>query len=162
MKTNNHYCMVLFITVVSIFLICSCSTKRKRLTEIPTVKFSNSYEEVWNALEELIINDLSCAPKKLDKKRGIIETEWVYRFDTEGNMRWMIVGQVKNTQGGPVVIIDKIEERPDTSAELKRSYKRNESRPDDPSIRSGWRTQDIPMGEIRGLYESLDRKLSTE
>ncbi len=160
MRTGNNRYLFYITTILLMFLICSCSGKQKRLSEIPKAEFSNSYEDVWNALEELVIKDLYCVPKKIDKKNGILETEWVYRFDTEGDMRWMIVGKVKKTGDGVVVIMDKIKERPDTSMERRRRYDRQDAAPEDPSRRAGWKIQEIPLVEIRGLYDSLSRKLS--
>ena len=38
--------------------------------------FAEEYDEVWKALEEIMVDELMYPIKKKDKKRGLIQTDW--------------------------------------------------------------------------------------
>ena len=47
--------------------------------------YHQSYDTVWDAVHSLIFTDLGCVEKKVNKKKGYIETEWGDPSDQRGN-----------------------------------------------------------------------------
>ncbi len=122
--------------------------------------FSASYDEVWAALEEIILKDLRCAPKKISKKKGIINTEWIYRIDTEGTIRWMIRARAKKTDNGVLVRINKeVEMRDEVSRNINKYRKESKDRTES---RAGWKRGESNMGSVDDLYLKVENMLSSE
>lgn len=123
--------------------------------------FNASYDEVWSALENLILNDLGCAAKKINKKKGFIETEWVHRIDTEGTMRWKIRAKINKRKSGVGVLIDKEVQAQD---EVRRNINRyrKETRSKDVKPMAGWTKSEKDLSTIKGFYKKIENKLQTK
>lgn len=106
MKKRLYLCMLIgFFTVAAIFY-CGCTHKeRVRESSYPEGKLYNqAYDTVWDAVHSLIFTDLGCVEKKVNKKKGYIETEWATRLTGGGTSKWRIIAQVKQKKDGTWVL----------------------------------------------------------
>jgi hypothetical protein len=69
--------------------------------------YQQPYDTVWDAVHGLIFTDLGCVDKKVDKKKGYIETEWATRLIGGGTSRWRIIARVKQKKDGTLVLFDR-------------------------------------------------------
>jgi hypothetical protein len=141
-----------------LFLFQNCaSTTGKESERTPAQLFQKPYDEVWNAVEDFVENDLMCVSKKKNKKKGHIETEWVHRIDTEGTLRWRIVADMEKKANGVLVLINKkIELRDDVSKQVNR-YKKESK--DTAMKNSGWTRKQAERSTIESFYHKIDNKL---
>lgn len=138
------------------FYLQACASVGDRIPPEMIQTYNLTYDQVWEALEELVNNDLRCVPKKISKKKGLIETEWVHRIDTYGTVRWMIVARVKKQKQGVQVFLDKKVQTADQVREQISRYKQKDTAP---NPNSGWKTKDTDLKAVRKLYQQLEAKL---
>lgn len=120
--------------------------------------FNQPYEKVWNALNELIFTDLGCVEKKVNKKKGIIETDWVTQITTDGTMRWNIEAELKQKANSTRVFLNKeVEMKEDITNSPYRS--KEKEREQDKHPQAGWKNTDVAADSIDSLYQQLQNKL---
>lgn len=137
------------------FLLPHCASTRDREVRSFARVYPQPYDTVWNAVADLVYLDLKCTPKKTDKDHGVIETEWVHLMDTEGTKRWMIQAEVRKSEGGVRVVIDKrIEMQDEVSKSLNR-FKKENNEPKSP----GWKKTEVEQDVFDDLYGRIDQKL---
>jgi len=95
-------------TVATIFY-GGCAHKEKVKESIyPEGKLYNQpYDTVWDTVHSLIFTDLGCVEKKVNKKKGYIETEWATRLTGGGTSKWRIIAQVKQKNDGTLVLFNR-------------------------------------------------------
>jgi hypothetical protein len=106
MNKRLYPCILIGVfTVVTIFY-SGCAHKQKVKESIyPEGKlYHQEYDTVWDAVHGLIFTDLGCVEKKVNKKKGYIETEWASRQTSAGTTRWRIIAQVKQKKDGTLVL----------------------------------------------------------
>ena len=154
--------VLMFFVISSLYLQgCASTTNRESLREAQV--YDKSYDEVWGAVEDLVFNDLRCVPKKVNKKKGIIETEWVHRMDTEGTMRWMIKSEIKKKKNGVWVLIDKQVQMQDgikRDTQRYKTYKQDRRYEKQDVQQPGWKRRETDVSTTDGLYNRLGEKLS--
>lgn len=146
------------LAVLAGWLLQSCASTRDREILSTARVYPQPYDSVWAAVEDLVYNELKCTPKKTDKKKGLLETEWVHRFDTEGTKRWMIEARIQKVQNGVQVLIDKRVEMQDTVSRNIHKYKKETNEPQS----SGWKKQDMERAVLEDLYRRVEQKLEYE
>ncbi len=142
-----------------ILLLCitACATVSSRDAQSMARVFNKPYDAVWAAVEDLISNDLACIPKKINKKKGLIETEWVHRFDTEGTVRWQITAAVKQKKNGTWVMIQK---RTQTRDVVSRKMSRYRKEQNEPTNNAGWTNTPVDRTSVENYYGLITDKLS--
>jgi hypothetical protein len=155
---------LMFFVISSLYLQGCASTPDSEALPDAHV-YDKPYDEVWDAVEDLVFNDLRCVPKKVSKKKGIIETEWVHRIDTEGTMRWRIRSEIKKKKNGVWVLIEKQVHMQDGVRRNTQRYKtykqdRRYEKQEAQSPHSGWKKRETAVNTIDDLYNRLREKLS--
>ena len=152
--------IILFFIILtnSLFLQGCANTEKKQAMEAPESRLYNKpYDEVWDALQELIFVDMRCIEKEIDKKKGTIETTWVVLITTEGTQRWRIKAEVKEKKNGTFVEIDKDIQ---VLEEARKSIGRTEEdKKKDDLGRDPWRSADLDIKTLGDMYQRLDKKL---
>ena len=119
--------------------------------------FNAPYDRVWNALNKVICDDMGCALKEADKKKGFLETEWVYVIGMEGTRRWKIIADAKKKGNSVKVrITKKVQLRDDSSRSInmyrEKTHNHSESR-------AGWKTKGVDNHGIESIYTKVEEQL---
>jgi hypothetical protein len=153
------FSMIFFIILTnSLFLQGCANTEKKKARQPPEGRLYNKpYDEVWDAVQELIFIDMRCIEKKMEKNKGTIETTWVVLITTEGTQRWRIKAEVKEKKDGTFVEIDK-------DIQILEEVRKSLGRPDedkkkDDLGRDPWRSGDLDIQTLGDMYQQLDKKL---
>jgi hypothetical protein len=160
MRHSNRPSIVIgFFIVASIFYSSCAHDEQVKKTNYPEgMVFNQPYEKVWNALNELIFTDLGCVEKKVNKKKGIIETDWVTQITTDGTMRWNIEAELKQKANSTRVFLNKeVEMKEDITNSPYRS--KEKEREQDKHPQAGWKNTDVAADSIDSLYQQLQNKL---
>lgn len=113
--------------------------------------FTREYDEVWKALEMIMVEELMYPIKVKDKKNGVIETDWVSIIRIRGTMRWNVRVIVNRTEGSTVVkVYNRIEEPTEVRGKMK------DKRGD---IKSGWQASDEEVIGVDNILKNLSEKL---
>ena len=146
---------VFFITVV---YCLGCASATRKEAETLSRVYQKPYDEVWAAVEDFICNELQCVPKKLNKKKGVIETEWAHRIDTEGMVRWQILSKVKQKKDGVWVTLEKrVQMRDEVSKNLNRYKQKEKNEPTNTA--SGWSKAHLDAGAVREYYQGIEDRM---
>ena len=65
--------------------------------------FDKEFDEVWNALERVMVDDMRLPIKIKDKERGIIQSDWISVIRLRGTMRWYVKALVSKEMNGTAV-----------------------------------------------------------
>jgi hypothetical protein len=160
MKQVNRLSIVIgFSIVASIFCYSCAHDRQQKQSNYPEgVVFDQPYEKVWGAVNELIFTDIGCAEKKVNKKKGTIETEWVTQITTEGTRRWNVSAELKRKGKSTRVFLNKeVEMKEDISQSPYRTKEKEREKQKHPQ--SGWKNTDVAADSIDRLYQQLQNKL---
>lgn len=152
-------------TIVMALFVCGlllapCASSRSREAQSCARIYTQPYDQVWNAVETMVLKDMRCTVKKSDPAKGRLETEWVHLFDTDGAKRWMIEAELKKEKDGVRVFIDKrVELQDDVSRSIKRY--RQEKRDTNEPRPSGWKKTDTDRSALDDLYRRIEQKLAS-
>ena len=119
--------------------------------------YPQPYEQVWAAVEAYVLDDLGCAAKRISRRKGIIETEWVHRLDTEGTQRWQIKAEVRKRKNGVWVVIDRRVQLQDPFSRQITRYQSESNAPG--GSNAGWTTKSFDSDVIVDMHRAIDRKL---
>lgn len=139
-------------------LLLACAPRFSREALETRHVYAYPYAEVWEALRELIVEDLHCAPKKISKKKGYLETDWVHRIDTEGTVRWQIRASARKKSDGVLVVIEKRSQLRDESSRKLSRYRKEQQ--EDNTSNSGWAKARADLDAIADYHRSLTAKLT--
>ena len=70
--------------ILFLLIAAGCASPRKRALKSTISLYEKSYDEVWNAVNDFLINDMNCSIESEDKVLGRIETGWVHTMDMDG------------------------------------------------------------------------------
>ncbi len=151
---NSFTCrQLVFLTWLFLLLILGCSgpqTNREYSPYIAKV-FDNEYDLVWDELEKVITDDLRLPIKMKDKKRGIIQTEWVSIIRIKGTLRWNIRTILDRTGNKTVVkIYSQVEEPVSATPSLKKKKE---------DFKTGWQKSSVQIDEPDELLKRLSIRL---
>ncbi len=109
MTKRLYLCMLIGGFTVATIFYSGCAHKEKVKESIyPEGKlYQQPYDTVWDAVHSLIFTDLGCVEKKVNKKKGYIETEWATRLTGGGTSKWRIIAQVKQKNDGTLVLFNR-------------------------------------------------------
>ena len=102
-------CILIWVFTVATIFYSGCAHKEEIKESIyPKGKlYQQPYDTVWDAVHSLVFTDLGCVDKKVDKKKGYIETEWATRLTSGGTSKWRIIAQVKQKKDETLVLFDR-------------------------------------------------------
>lgn len=147
----------LLLLLFAVFLLPGgCRTAHTELSGTPLLleTFDRDYDEVWEELEVVLAEDLMIPVHLKDKKKGIIETDWISVIRMRGTLRWnlkILVAEVNNQT--TVRIYERVEEPmnpKDTVGKMK--TKQGE-------VKTGWQTSEEKIPETDTIFKSLKERL---
>ncbi|MCP4716691.1 MAG: hypothetical protein GY868_16340 [Deltaproteobacteria bacterium] len=140
-------------------LVGGCvSAPQPKQRDVSERQFSASYDRVWEVLEMHVLDEMGCSVKKMNRKKGILITEWVHMIDTDGTQRWMLEVHVAESASGARVQVNKIVQMWDKKTQTLRKYNQ-ESRQKAVDNKS-WKKMKVDTLDIEHIYRSMDLKLS--
>ena len=149
--------------VILITFIPGCaSTGKSPESQASGYVFNRPYDEVWDALEDLVFNDLGCVQKKINKKKGLLKTGWVHRIDTQGTTRWMISAEVKKKKEGIWMLINKDVQNRDKTIRKVQRYRQQQDTMDKNRQNKGWKKAETDFVSTENLYRRIREKLKTK
>ena len=114
--------------------------------------FAREYDEVWKALEMVMVEELMYPVKVKDKKNGIIETDWISIIRIRGTMRWNVKVLVSRKGGSTEVkVYNRVEEPTEVRGKMK------DKRGD---LKSGWEASEEKVAGVDSIFKLLDDKLT--
>ncbi|MBW1853628.1 MAG: outer membrane protein assembly factor BamC [Deltaproteobacteria bacterium] len=114
-------------------------------------KIHREYDEVWKALEMIMVEELMYPIKVKDKNNGVIETDWVSIIRIRGTLRWNARVIVKRREGSTVV---KVYNRIEEPSEVKGKMKDKKG-----DIKSGWQPSEEEVIGAGNILKILSEKL---
>ena len=114
--------------------------------------FAREYDEVWKALEMVMVEELMYPIKVKDKKNGVIETDWISIIRIRGTMRWNVKVLVSRKGGSTEVkVYNRVEEPTEVRGKMK------DKRGD---VKTGWEASGEKVAGVESIFELLDDKLT--
>jgi len=149
LKTSNNLFLLLFLLLFT----WGCRTAQTEISGTPVMEktFTHGYDEVWEALQEVLVEELMLPIKIKDRDKGLIETEWISVIRIRGTVRWYLKILIDKGENQTVVrIYDRVEEpisEKDDVGKLK--TKKGE-------IKTGWQTSQEKIPETGTLLNRLN------
>ena len=102
---------------------------------------------MWKALEEIMVDELMYPIKTKDKKKGVIQTDWITVIRIRGTLRWYLKALLYKKDNGTLV---KIYNRVEEPSEIKGKFKDKKG-----ELKTGWRTSEEKMADVGIILEML-------
>ena len=113
--------------------------------------FVNEFDEVWDALVEILDKELMYPIRHKDKKRGILETDWTSVIRIRGTLRWNVRLLLQREGNTTVVkLYDRVEKPAPVRDKLKN--KRGE-------MKTGWLPSEEKIAEVDNILKALSARL---
>ena len=155
---KNRLCLCV-LTLILLLIPCAC-TRGRVAPELPARVYSQPYDDVWEAVTWVILDEMGCVERKAKKNKGYFETEWVHSLDTEGHHRWMIEAHLKEGKDGVTVTLDKIVQLKDDESKTRRKYSKTAEKTKEPvGPHAGWSNTASSARETEDLYNKIDLRL---
>jgi uncharacterized lipoprotein len=148
--------------IFSLLVAAGCASPRKRALKSTISLYEKSYDEVWKAVNDFLLNDMNCSIDSEDKASGRIGTGWVHTMDMDGYNKWKINARVKKGKNGVYVFLDKMEQVKNIPREqmgMNSEQGRNQRDRNTPDS-FNWRTLKVNKAEIEGFQNQLRIKLN--
>jgi uncharacterized lipoprotein len=154
-RKNKFYLTWLFLFLLG--MPCACSLNRINPNQASRT-YHKTYDEVWEAVTDLILEDLGCTERTLKKNKGYLETDWVHSIDTEGQHRWKIEAYLKQHKDAVTVqLVKTVQLKGDVSNTVKRYEEKTQKDPKGPN--AGWSDEAATARDIEDLYRRIDLRL---
>lgn len=153
-------CSVILIAAIASVLFqqsCAHEMGNRELASPDARIFNKPYDEVWEAVKEVIFVDLGCFEKEMNKKKGLIETTWVSRITTDGTLRWRIKATLQKRKDSTLVAISKEVQILDELRKSIKKYKEEAAKGDDHT--ASWRNTHEDLSALGEIYQGLENKL---
>jgi hypothetical protein len=147
----------LFIIYSVLFcLSAGCASPQQPIgNELPysAKTFSKPYDEVWDALEKVVAEDLMIPIKEKDKERGIIKSGWISIIRIRGTLRWNVKIILERADDSTQVkVYDRVEEPLSEKATVEKMKKKDK-------ISTGWQKSQEKIPEVNDILKKLTEKL---
>ena len=147
----------LFIMYSLIFcLVAGCASPQQPIgDELPyrAKTFPKPYDEVWDALEKVVTDDLMIPIKEKDKERGIIKSDWISIIRIRGTLRWNVkIILERGEDSTRVKVYDRVEEPLSEKAAVEKMKKKDK-------ISTGWQKSQEKIPEVDEILKTLTAKL---
>lgn len=142
-----------FLLLVLLLLQFGCASQQidREHDYYSSITFAKEYDEVWKTMEEIMVEELMYPIKIKDKKRGIIETDWVSIIRIRGTLRWSVRILLDRENGSTVVwIYDRVEEPSKVKGKMK--DKRGE-------MKTGWQASEEKISDVNNILKMLSTRL---
>lgn len=154
--------VVSLVVILSFFFVAGCASPRKRVLKSTISIYEKSYDEVWNAVNDFLLNDVNCSIESEDKASGRIETGWVHTMDMDGYNKWKIIARFKKKKNRISVLLDKRElvkkiQRPPIGMDSEQRQRNMERNTPDAAT---WVTLSVDKTEIERFHNRLRIKLN--
>jgi len=157
MPTIKNHAGLFWLVLAVVLIACACARGRVAPELIARV-YQKPYDEVWEAVSAVLVDELGCVERKVQKNKGYLETEWVHSFDTSGQSRWKIEAYLKERTGAVTLELDKtVQMKGAVSKTLRRYNQEEKNEPVGPH--AGWSTTTTTAREIEDLYRRIDLRL---
>lgn len=113
--------------------------------------FEREYEEVWNAVEQIMIDEMMLPIKIKDKERGLIQSDWISVIRLRGMMRWYVRVLLNREANGTTVRISHAAEVP---TEVVGDMKDKKG-----DIKTGWQNAKENIKEANEIMNRLTNNL---
>ena len=149
-------CNALFLLLFIILIPWGCRTTQTEISDNPTIekRFTHGYNEVWEALEQVMVDDLMFPLKIKDKERGLMQTDWISVIRIRGTLRWYVKvfleGDDINTKARLFIRVEEPTSPKDDVGKLK--TKKGE-------LKTGWDASKEKIPEANDILETLSLKL---
>jgi hypothetical protein len=108
---------------------------------------------VWDAVEEVVADDLMIPIKDKNKERGIIKSDWISIIRIRGTLRWNVKILLESAQDATrVKVYDRVEEPFSEKAAVEKMKKKDE-------ISTGWLKSQEKIPEVDQILIKLSEKL---
>jgi len=153
-KSTNNLLFLLGFFLCSLFSGCAAPPQPMG-EEAPYIAktFPNKYDEVWEATEAIVADDLMIPIKDKDKEQGVIRTDWVSIIRIRGTLRWYIkIVLERGDNNTRVKIYDHVEEPFSEKAAVEKMKKKDK-------INTGWQKSQEKIPEVNEILNMLSSKL---
>lgn len=117
--------------------------------------FTQGYDEVWEALEEVLVEELMLSIKKKDREEGIIQTNWISVIRIGGSLRWYVKVFLDRDGNNTLVrVFNRVEE---PSEYIKEDTEKMKSKKGE--IKTGWSLSKQKIPEVNDILDTLSLKL---
>ena len=133
-----------------------CRTAQTEISGTPAITktFTQGYDEVWETLEEVMVEELMFPIRIKDKDRGLIQTDWISVIRIRGTLRWYVkvfLEEDDNKTAARVFV--RVEEPTSTKENVgKMKTKKGE-------IKTGWSLSKETIPEANDILDTLSLKL---
>jgi hypothetical protein len=150
--TLSSYRIITFLILLLLQVSCSSGKQVEGARPLHDSKtFNKGYDEVWKALEEVLSEELMYPIRIKDKKKGLIETEWISIIRLRGSLRWDVRIFVDHKNEGTLVTLYYRVEEP---SEIKEKLKNKKG-----EINTGWQTSHESIEDVGTILILLSEKL---
>jgi hypothetical protein len=146
--------MVMLLSVVLACLVPGCggapAIEEENLA-YESKTFVKEYDEVWNALEHIMVDEMRLPIKIKDKERGLIQSDWVSVIRLRGTMRWYVKVLLYKEADGTTVKISHAAEVP---TEVVGDMKDKKG-----DVKTGWQNSKENIREVDEVMSLLSSEL---
>ena len=113
--------------------------------------FNAAYDEVWDTLERIMVEELLYPIRKKDKNRGIIQTDWISVIRMRGTLRWYMRVLLERRDDKTLVkIYDRVEE----PEEIRGKFKDKKG-----DVKTGWKVSKEEIADADNILKMLGTRL---
>jgi uncharacterized lipoprotein len=148
---------LLFLGLFLLFFGWGCRTPQTETPGTPVMAktFTQGYDEVWEALEEVMVEELMLSIKKKDREKGIIQTDWISVIRIGGSLRWYVKVFLDRDGNNTLVrVFNRVEE---PSEYIKEDTEKMKSKKGE--IKTGWSLSKQKIPEVNDILDTLSLKL---
>ncbi|KPJ58210.1 MAG: hypothetical protein AMJ42_03680 [Deltaproteobacteria bacterium DG_8] len=142
----------IFLVIVLLVLQFGCRPQHIEVEGAPygSETFAKEYDEVWKTLED-IVEELRYPIRVKDKKRGVIETDWISIIRIRGTLRWNVRILLDRRNSGTMVrVYNRVEEPTDVRGKFKN--KRGE-------LKTDWEVSEERIADVDNILRMLSVRL---
>lgn len=148
MKTADF----LNLSFLLLLLLFGCTPKNVEEENIYYVAkiFNAGYDEVWDEMEHIMVEERMYPLIKKDKEKGIIETDWISVIRIRGTLRWYMRVLLERRENKTLVkIYDKVEE----PEEIRGKFKNKKG-----DVKTGWTTSEEEIADADNILNMLSTR----
>jgi len=116
--------------------------------------FTQGYDEVWEALKEVMDEELMLPIKIKDKDRGLIQTDWISVIRIRGTLRWYVKIYLEGDDNSTAARVFVRVEEPTSAKEDVGTMKTKKG-----EIKTGWSLSKEKIPETNDILDTLSLKL---
>lgn len=109
------------------------------------------YDQVWETLECIMVDELMYPIKKKDKARGIIQTDWISVIRIRGTLRWYM--RVLIEREGRKTLV-KIYDRVEEPEQIRGKFKDKKG-----NVKTGWKVSKEEIADADKILQKLSTRL---